>query len=187
MIRPPLATIHPKPVSAKSAPPKTVLTVAQKKELRALQQNFANALAATQNDPQRTMQVLGLSAADAEAFLSLGSALLEAGRNEEAMAAAEVATACAPKAPGGWQLWGCALARLGRTGDAVAAFARALALGGDDVQTLTDLAECHIVVFDYAAAAKALERAIKADPQAQTPAGFRAQALLMRTLMKLEG
>ncbi len=77
----------------------------------------------------------------AGALLDRAAAALEAGEPEEALARAEEAVAAAPRSVAALHLRAAALADLGRTEDALAAYDRALAEGGNDPELLLGAAE----------------------------------------------
>jgi tetratricopeptide (TPR) repeat protein len=147
--------------------------------------DLESALAAMDAGQVEPISFLGLSPVDAPRFVKLGAGFLEGGDNDRALAAGEIACACAPDSAAAWALKGCALARLKREREAISAFQRGLQLEPDNIRLLVDLGELYIRLLDYGSAAAALKRAIELDAKALTPAGLRAQALVARTLMTL--
>ena len=68
-----------------------------------------------------------------------------------------------PEVWNGWFVLGWALRRLGRWGDAAAAFERALELGGGNGDTLNELAICLTETGDFRGARRRLEAALRED------------------------
>jgi Flp pilus assembly protein TadD len=72
---------------------------------------------------------------------------------------------------------GCVLMRLGRSGDALESFERALALDDADVAALTYAGELRLARGDHSAGTGYLDRAIELDPGGEDPWALRARAL----------
>ncbi len=123
-------------------------------------------------------KALGLSPAEAPRFARFSAHLLEEGQNEEALAAAEVATALDPKLFDGWLVRACALARSQRVAEALLCYGQAAQVDAKNVRVWTDMAELHLGLLDFASAAECLKKAIDLDPHAETPAGKRAFILI---------
>jgi tetratricopeptide (TPR) repeat protein len=134
-----------------------------------------------QNGAVAAEVALGLSAKDAESFIGFGVTLLEEGRNAEALACAEVATAVAPKAFGAWLLRACASARLKRKAEALLCYGQAAQIDPKNVRVWVDMGELHLHMLDYVSAAADFQRALDLDPEAKTGAGKRALMLVAST------
>lgn len=131
-------------------------------------------------------EALGLSASDGEQFARLGAHHLQHGNLDEALAAGKLAVAAAPKLAIAWHLLGDALAQKRKDVEALVALQQARDLDPKNVRVWVDIAEVHISRIEYAAAIAALKKARELDADGKTPAGRRAQMLIMQTLMTLE-
>lgn len=131
-------------------------------------------------------EALGLTKQDAVQFVRLGTHHLSHGNLEEAEAAGKLAVAAAPKMALAWHLLGDALAQKRKDTEALVALQQARDLDPKNVRVWVDIAEVHISRIEYAAAIAALKKARELDVDGKTPAGRRAQMLIMQTLMTLE-
>ncbi|MCC6808856.1 MAG: hypothetical protein IT381_15625 [Deltaproteobacteria bacterium] len=166
------------------------MTDPQRARLRTL---LAERRAARETELQKVAQgsatpaaMLDLRPIDAPGFLAFAVELLAENDVDNALAAAELATAADPKSYDAWMALGAARARSKQEAAALHAYAHAAGLRADDVRLWCDVGELKLSLLDYKGAAQALSRAIDLDPKAQTPAGKRAQALVAKAWAKAE-
>ena len=131
--------------------------------------------------------VHGLKAEDALGFARVGLGFLAQNKDDAAYAAGQLCSALDDKCAEGWFVRAASAARLGKEAEAIGAYQKVLELAPSHLPAAVDLAELHIRRLQYAEAAKRLDYVLKADPKAETPAGKRAQVLVVSTLMQLEG
>lgn len=134
---------------------------------------------------QRTL--LGLSSDEGLQIARHGAFLLEHGDTEAALAAGKLAVAHAPNHALAWHLLGDALALKGKDIEALVALQKARELAPNNPRVHVDLAEVHLARIEYRAAIDCLKQARALDPNGESPAGRRAQVLIVETLVKLEG
>jgi tetratricopeptide (TPR) repeat protein len=130
-------------------------------------------------------QVLGLSAADGEHLARYGLNLFASDDFEHARAAAALALAANPDCFEACVLMGCVLARAKEERAALGHYLRAQELRPSQVRPWVDSGELRIGLGEYTQAAADLKRAIELDPRGETPAGRRAQTIVVRTLMSV--
>ncbi len=99
----------------------------------------------------------------AASYISLGIALADEGRDEEAIAAFERAVAAAPGDPVARYNLGAALLKAGRPVDAIRVFHEAVTRAPGSVASWTGLGESHARLGEAAAAAQAFRRAVAID------------------------
>ena len=161
------------------------------------QQKLRAALAAYAQKQQRdfdavlrgdkpVLEFLGLTAEDAPKLVGFALQQLDEGDLDTAEAAAELAVACGPKSFEAWMTLGATRARQKQEKKALEAYAKAAELRQDDVRLWCDVGELKLMLLDYSAAATALKMALDLDPQGDTPAGRRAQALVAKTYAKIQ-
>jgi tetratricopeptide (TPR) repeat protein len=132
-------------------------------------------------------EFLGLTAKDARYLLGFAMTMAERDQLETAEAAAEVAVSADPVYFDAWMVLGSVRARRKEAGKALEAYAKAAALDSKNARLWCDVGEIKLSIFDYEGAAKALEMALNVDPNAKTPGGRRAQALIAKTYAKASG
>lgn len=135
---------------------------------------------------ERTLaQVLRLHALDVPALVTLAAGLAAENDLENAETAAELATQADVQSFDAWMTLGAVRARRSDEHNALVAYARAATLQPQNPRVWCDVGELRLILLDYAGAAQALQLAIRADPEAETPAGARAQYLVARTYAEL--
>ncbi len=134
-----------------------------------------------QNGVRSPAEALGLKPSDTPGYVRFAAHLLEHGRDEDALASAEVAIALDTNNASAWLVLGCSAARLGQMARALVCYGHAAHLDPNNVRVWTDMAELYLGTLDFAKAAECLERAIELDPDARTPAGKRAFVLVAKT------
>lgn len=131
-------------------------------------------------------EFLGLKPQHAVGLVGFAAQMLSENDLDSAEAAAELAAAADPSSFDAWMTLGATRARRKQERAALEAYAQAAAIRPTDVRLWCDVGEIKLLLHDYEGAAKALRLAMDADPQAQTPAGRRAQALVAKTFAKIK-
>ncbi len=120
-------------------------------------------------------------------FVGFAAALFKQKAFRAAELAAELAAHLDDKSAVAWRLLGAACAKQNDFARAVPAYLKALALEPNDAPSWCDLGEVYIATGDYQASAAALKQVVTLDPDASTPHGRRARALIGKTLLRLRG
>src|SRR5262249_19968713 len=119
---------------------------------------------------------------DAERFVKFGISALGEADYETAASAATVAIALDDGQLEAWLVLGAARALQNRAAAPVQAYRPALARDERCLRAWVDLAQAYLLALDYAQAAEAVKQAIALDPEAKTPAGLRAQMIVVELL-----
>lgn len=119
--------------------------------IEAAVENYQAALGAIPNDVR------------AHYYVTLG--LLMAGRNQEALEAAEMTVTADPFSTDAWAVRAMALDRVDRYGEAIASALRALDLDPNNARALAFMAEAYLDNQDFELARSTVERALEIDPE----------------------
>ncbi len=123
-------------------------------------------------------EILDLKDEEEARFVELGMALYHEGRVEAALSIFSGLTALRPERPDYWTALGAVLVRLERYDEARPVLKLACRMNPEDIAAWVGLGECELGLGSVEAAAQAFESALELDPEGQTDAGRRAQALV---------
>lgn len=126
------------------------------------------------------LDLVRVNAREAEQFAKLGNELLQAGDNDNALKALELAHAGQPTNTDVAIAYAIALVRTNDVRRGRNLLAQVLVRDRQRIDVWCAIAEVDLDAMRYRAAARALKRCLELDPKAEHPSGRRARALIKK-------